>query len=215
MTGQKPPKKHHFVPRSLLRRFSVGGAGEQIWVFDKTSGRSFTTSLMNAGSQNDFNTLETPAGVLNFEKVFDAADGDLAHLCGTLAERRSVTGLDTEFRRRLADVLAIQLLRTPLARSTLRKVPRDLVASVAAAGLLDDPDAIELPTDNDARAATLAMMGELDGWRSGFMAKDLVLLEPAPAWRGSGSPTIRSCASIPHLMATPACRRAASRSICP
>jgi len=179
----KPSKKHHFVPRSLLNRFSVDGAGDQIWVFDKSSGKSFPTSLMNAGSQNDFNKLQTPDGEWNFESVFDQNDGDLAKLGNIIAESRSVAGLSRDFRRRLADVIAVQLLRTPLARSTLQAVARDLVRTVAEAGLLDGPECIPLPTDNDARRATLAMTSDRATWRAALLTKDLVLFEPSGAAR--------------------------------
>lgn len=175
----KPSKKHHFVPRSLLRRFSVDGAGDQIWVLDKSSGKSFSTSLMNAGSQNDFNKLQTADGEWNFESVFDENDGDLAKLGNIIAERRSVAGLSRDFRRRLADVVAVQILRTPIARSTLQALARDLVRTVAEAGLLNDPDSIPLSTDNDARRSTLTMMSDRAAWRAGLQMKDLVLFEPS------------------------------------
>ena len=33
---------HHFVPKSALRRFTVDGAGKQIWVFEQI-GRAFVS----------------------------------------------------------------------------------------------------------------------------------------------------------------------------
>jgi len=73
---QNPSRDHHFVPRSVLRRFSVGRLRKQVWVYDKTTGRRFTARIGDAGSANDDNKLRlTDGGFLNFEPTFDDIDG--------------------------------------------------------------------------------------------------------------------------------------------
>lgn len=52
------PKKHHFIPQSVLRRFSVDGDGKKIYVFDKLNDRCWTSAITDAGSENHFNSLE-------------------------------------------------------------------------------------------------------------------------------------------------------------
>ena len=65
--AQNEPWKHHFVPRSLLKYFRPDGDEDFIFVFDKKSGRSIRPSLMNAGSQNGFNTYGDAGEITNFD----------------------------------------------------------------------------------------------------------------------------------------------------
>jgi hypothetical protein len=51
-------KKHHYVPQSVLRGFSFDQTQRQLYVFDKIRMMSFTSSVYNAGCENQFNTVE-------------------------------------------------------------------------------------------------------------------------------------------------------------
>ena len=193
-TPQKPSRNHHFNPRSVLRRFSVDGQETQVWVYDKTTGRRFIAGIGGAGSANGYNTLTLPNGeVLNFEEAFSEVDSVFARTGDTLAESRTVAGLDPEFRQQLADGAVVQFLRTPLVRSTLQALPRQLAERVAEMGL-EAPSEDELPTDNDARRQSLAFIAERDDLRNALLEKDLVLLEPAGAARfwTSDHPVVRT-----------------------
>ena len=91
---------HHFVPKSALRRFTVDGAGKQIWVFDKSDGRSFPGGLKRTGSGQGYNTLRLSDGSLwNFEDAFQNIDDEFAATGNTLATRRRVDALDPHPRR--------------------------------------------------------------------------------------------------------------------
>ena len=57
----KPSKKHHFVPQAQLRHFAADPDRSSIWVSDKRTGRAWISSILNAGSENDFNTVELNA----------------------------------------------------------------------------------------------------------------------------------------------------------
>lgn len=64
-----PSKKHHFVPRSILKNFSISKNGSQVYVFDKHNERSYPSSLMDAGSENKFNTAEIGPDILNLSLI--------------------------------------------------------------------------------------------------------------------------------------------------
>ncbi len=53
----KPSKKHHFVPQAQLRHFAHDPDRRSIWVFDKRSDRAWISSILNAGSENDFSAV--------------------------------------------------------------------------------------------------------------------------------------------------------------
>lgn len=119
MTPVQPEAwKHHFVPRSLLKYFRPEGDEDFIFVFDKLKGRSFQTSLMNAASQNGFNAFDDGGEVTNFESDFAEVD---ALLASRLREMHASgdTALAAEQRQDWADLVAVQLLRTPIVRSTM------------------------------------------------------------------------------------------------
>ena len=46
-------ENHHYVPRFLLRNF-LSGDKRRLWVYDKSSGRSFETTEKNVASERDF-----------------------------------------------------------------------------------------------------------------------------------------------------------------
>ena len=147
-------------------------------VFDKTSSRTWNGGLTSTASGKGYNTLVRSDGnMLNFEPDFDQIDEDYAKICDVLAERRSLIGLDDRFRFRLADVVAVQLLRTPIVRSTLEALPRDLLEQMRA------PGDSELPDDNAVRQSTRDLIAGRARQRQSLLAKDLILFEPAGAAR--------------------------------
>jgi hypothetical protein len=184
---------HHFTPRSVLRRFSLGGAGQQVMVFDKSNGRSWSAGLTPTGSLKGYNTLIQPDGArLNFEPDFDAIDTAYARAGNILAQDRTVAGLDLAFRTDLADSAATQFLRTPIVRSSLAGLPRDLTDELRAKGL-PTPDDDELPDENDVRRMSRNLIRERARLRDALLAKDLLLFAPTGAARfwTSDHPVVR------------------------
>ncbi|MER0202835.1 MAG: DUF4238 domain-containing protein [Nitrosomonas sp.] len=191
-------KKHHYVPQSLLKFFSVNCAGKQIYVFDKHQNKAYKSSLIDAGSQNHFNKLEIKSEILNFEEIFNEADQRLANLLNQIHQTRNVSILTANDRRDWADVIAIQLLRTPIMRTTMTQIAADLVDSLAESGLAKVED-FSVPTDNDTKIATVKMFQDRNSMRTALENKDFVLFE------GNGSipflisdnPVVR-CSTVPY-----------------
>lgn len=92
--AMSPPKKHHYVPRSILRNFSVDGARKQVHVFDKSTNRSFLNAIGDAGCETHFNTVELNAETISFEEVFNGNDERLALLVERLLQERTLGCLD-------------------------------------------------------------------------------------------------------------------------
>ena len=171
-------KKHHYVPEAYLRRFSIGGAGKQIFVFNKSSGKSFAAAVQDTGSENRFNTLEGLDGLINFEPLFQDVDDRGAVLLGRIASDRSLTGLETADRRNLADTVAVQLLRTKLPRTTIQAGAEQLVAMLTDAGFAPEAvDHLTLPTENDTRRAALETLLDRAGFTDALEAKLPILIE--------------------------------------
>ncbi|NPU65371.1 DUF4238 domain-containing protein [Bradyrhizobium sp. 83012] len=129
----RPSKKHHFVPQAQLRNFSADPEQRFLYVLDKQTDRSFRTSILNAGSENDFNTVSVGARKWNFEDLFQKVDTRSAWLIAEILSRKSVAWLSENDRHALADLFATQMLRTYFSRTTpahladrLRDIARQL-----------------------------------------------------------------------------------------
>ena len=176
MAGTQPEsRKHHFVPRSLLRYFRPTDDVDYLYAFDKRSGRVFRTSLMNAGSENGFNTYKDGEDIINFEQDFDEVDALLANRLREIHSTRNVSLLSAEQRRDWADLAAAQLTRTPIVRSTMTVLLEDLRNQVEEK--FGTKLEIQIPSENDARRSARGLFKDREDARQALIAKDIVLFE--------------------------------------
>jgi hypothetical protein len=155
-------KKHHYVPRSVLRRFSFDQARTWIYVFDKAQMKSFPSSILNAGCENHFNAVEVEGQTVSFEGLFQTNDNQLARLLDTIVSNRSLVHLTPEDRVALSEVVAAQIVRTKMMRTTMRSIAEQMLAALCEVGI--DPgevDGLSIPTDQEVKRAALASFLDL------------------------------------------------------
>ncbi len=180
------PRKNHYNPRSILRRFSVDGSGVKVHVFDKATGRAFVNSIDDAGAERDFNTVEADGSTISFEPLFDDIDGQLAYLVDRLVQERTVACLDAAQRRTLASAVVVQLLRTKMPRTSMQSVMEQLRQQAREWGF--DPDEFAngaIPTDQETRSAALEMLLRSEGLVASIEAKRVFLIHASseqPLW---------------------------------
>lgn len=181
--AHKLPKKHHYVTQAQLRHFAHDARRKRIHVFDKSNGKAFASSIQDAGSENDFNTIVDANGTHNFEAMFDEVDGAGAAIVSAIVERRSLARLSAEQITALADLGAVQLLRTKLARNTPGVMAEEMRQALAKFGAdLDDP-AYAPPTEADAKRGTIRSFRGREGYRNSFLRLMPGLIEPAGSAR--------------------------------
>ena len=104
-------KVQHYVPQFLLRNFG-SGKKDQVWVFDKTTERSFFTHAKNIASESRFYDFELDGACVSLEpylsKIESAAKPILAHIL----RADSLGELDDTARTTLAAFFSIHLTRT-------------------------------------------------------------------------------------------------------
>lgn len=171
----KPSKKHHYVPQAQLRHFANDAGRKSIWVYDKALGRSWVSSMLNAGSENDFNTVELTSGKWNFEDLFQDVDGRSAKLVGELASRRSLPWMSPADHAAMIDLFTTQILRTKLARSTPQAMALQMREMMREIGVDPDSDP-NLTTPSDAAIRIGAVRSFLGRDR---IAKSMVRLVPS------------------------------------
>ena len=170
-------KKQHYVPQSMLRRFSADKERTWVYVFDKTKMRSFESSILNAGCENHFNTVEVEGQTISFEGLFQANDNQLARLLDKIVSSKSLATITPTDRITLSEVVAAQIVRTKMVRTTMRSIAEQLSQTMREAGI--DPEQFEefsIPTDQEVRHAALASLLDIHRIVAALQDKDLILI---------------------------------------
>jgi hypothetical protein len=177
----KPSKKHHYVPQAQLRHFASDAERRSIQVFNKVTGKSYPSSILNAGSENDFNTVKRRDKTVNFEDLFQTVDAASAEVVARLVETRSLRWITPPDLLAMADLIAVQLLRTKLARSTPAVLAAELREGLRALGIDPDEDrTLALPSEADAKIGTVRAFLDREGHR-----RAIANLVPG-LWKASG-----------------------------
>ena len=171
----KPSKKHHFVAQAQLRHFASDADRKSIWVYDKARDRSWISSILNAGSENDFNTVELSSGKWNFEDLFQEVDGRSARLVSEIVSQRALAWITPADHAAIIDLLTTQMLRTKLARSTPHSIALQMREMMREMGVDTDGDPnLAMPTEAAIRMGAVKSFLERDR-----VAKSIVRLVPA------------------------------------
>ncbi|MFC1636981.1 DUF4238 domain-containing protein [Planctomycetota bacterium] len=110
-------KRHHIVPKLLLRRFAED---DRVWVLDRIKKKSYRTSIINAACEKDFYTVETNSEVgedLVEQEFLPPIEGkaDLI-IQNILDSRRLPKGVDWDL---MACFLAIMYVRVHKLRNII------------------------------------------------------------------------------------------------
>lgn len=131
--------------------------------------------MLNAGSENDFNSVELDIGKWNFEDVFREVDSRSAWLVSRVVERRSVGWFGPDEHAALIDLFATQILRTHFSRTTPRHIAREMRELIRDLGFDPDEDPnMAMPCDASLRLGAVRSFLE-----RGDIALSMVRLVPA------------------------------------
>lgn len=170
-------KKHHYVPQSVLQGFSSDLAKRRIYVFDKSKMHSFNAAIRDSGCENQFNTIEVEGKPISLEGIFQTNDDEVARLLLSIRTHHSLAQLTARDRVRLCEVIAAQIIRIKLMRTTLQSFARQLSNSIQEAGI--DPgeiDGFSIPTDQEIRRMVLGWFFNLEPIVESLQQKRLILI---------------------------------------
>lgn len=171
-------KKHHFVPQSILRRFTRRDAPDSVYVYDKQRDAVHPSSVLNAGMENGFNAVVIEGKRINFEADFNNLDSVMAEAQNRLVMARTLAALDASDRLVLADAAAVQLMRTKIFRTTMQSVSSGILVEFARVGI--DEGEPSVMDEQAARAMAREALHEREPQRAILATKDILLLEPEP-----------------------------------
>lgn len=173
-------KIQHYVPQFLLRNFG-NGKKNQVWVYDKSSNRSFPSNTKNIASENQFYDFDYQGQPLTIESWLSELEGHAKSVINTILEADSLSTLTAEQKQVLASFLAVQLTRTKAFREQWNAFPRMLGEhfkkhgeQVARESLAEDL-LREIP-ENDSKEQTARMVFNApSAYSAHFLDKDWVL----------------------------------------
>jgi hypothetical protein len=183
MTSQA--KKHHYVPQALLRNFSIDGAGQHIWVLDKTTGRIFPDSIANVACETHFNTLHIHEKKIVLEGIFEDIDNRAAPLFQKIISCGTLDGLSADERYSTALIAATQLVRVKIQRTTPIAVAENLAESLRRSGF--DPEELanfRIPSEIEAKLASFGLLSKVYALALALGKKNCALHETRgePIW---------------------------------
>lgn len=136
-------KKQHFVPQFLLRNF-VGDSGK-VWAYDKSLDRSFLSSTEGVACDGYFYDDPSIAAVTGeeqfVEKALSKAEGKWSQALSPVLERarsKGHLGLSYQERMDLSQMMALQMVRTPLVRQDHDQMMHALVRVMKKHGATDE-----------------------------------------------------------------------------
>lgn len=173
-------KVQHYVPQFLLRNFG-NGKKDQVWVYDKSSNRSFPSNTKNVASESRFYDFVSEGQPQSIEPWLAELEGHAKSVISTILEADSLSTLADEQKQVLASFLAVQLTRTKTFREEWNAFPRmlrehlerngDQVAAVSQAEEL----LREIP-ENDSKEQTAGIVFSASStYAAHFLDKDWVL----------------------------------------
>lgn len=155
-------KVQHYVPQFLLRNFG-SGKKDQVWVYDKSTGKSFRTNAKNIASESRFYDFTVSGQPATVDPILSRFEGNAKPVIARILQNNSLIGLTEESRAELSAFFALQLTRTRSFREQWREFPklmRDTLESrgeVVARGSQAEKLLTEF-TDNDSKAQTCEFM---------------------------------------------------------
>jgi hypothetical protein len=179
------PENQHYVPKMLLRQFSVPGDGKepQIHVYDKRDDKAFRTAVANVVAEREFYELPHPSGTVSLEPAFSELETKTAPALEKLIAARRLDALAGEEKSWLALFVAAQRLRVRSFRQTMKHL-NDMIAEKIR-GMGGDPSKVkgwdQIDGGDELKVASSLTLFRLIGKIAPMIEnKRWVLFEPPP-----------------------------------
>ena len=157
-------KIQHYVPQFLLRNFG-NGKKDQVWVFDKMTGRTFSTNAKNIASESRFYDFELDGNSVSIEPMLSRLEGSAKPIIKAILNADSLEVIGVEEKSMLSAFFSVQFTRTKTFREQWSDFPRLLREHLEAQGeqVASGSQASELIRDltgNESKAETAQFMAK-------------------------------------------------------
>jgi hypothetical protein len=128
-TSDTTNTNQHYVPQMLLRGFAVDADLESVFVLDKQSGKVFKTAIRNIAAERGYYDLDDSADI---DAAMNEIDDIASPVIKEIRKRRSLSGIGTDARIKLAGFTIMQLLRTRGFQEHMRNTAEATVTALKA-----------------------------------------------------------------------------------
>lgn len=168
-------QRQHYIPQFLLRNFSAHKK-RQICVYDKATGKSFSTNIKNIAAEHSFYDFTFEDSEYTIEPALAQIEGNTAQLFKHIKEQESVNGLTKENKIVLAQFFAIQLTRTKQWRARTDDLIIKAREEIRSRGF--DPnqlDELKVFSENEKKISSIRQMFKCDVFAPHFINKTWML----------------------------------------
>lgn len=173
-------KKHHYVPQSLLNRFSVDSENKEIFVFNKHNEKSFRASILNTGSENHYNSLNIDGNKFNLEFLYQEIDQIYHQTLSKILNSASFEKFTDNDFVNLTFIVACQLKRTNLFRSTIKHIDNQLnntLKEVSQTLKIQNLEKYSNLTDDEVKAISILTSVNVNDEMGSLLNKGIYLLK--------------------------------------
>ncbi len=172
------PKRQHYVPECLLKRFTISGT-DTIWFYDKKLQKSGCAAVHSIASKQGFYDLTVDGVLFSLEAGFSEIEGQANAIVGEIIDRKAINWLSDHDRKTIADYLVIQMQRTTAHQTKIHRIFKQLDSMLRAKGI--DPSSqikgYEPPTKERINKLFLRQLSDNRISSDHFFNKDWTLFE--------------------------------------
>ncbi len=155
------PTHQHYVPQLVLRNFA-SGRNKQIHVFDKSTGKTFRTSVRNVASESGFYDFQVGENAHSLDPLLTKVEEATKELLRKILQLRALDWLNEDERATLALFTTMQMLRTTAQRKQIFDLNEQLRMVIERSG--GDPNNVKgfyNVSEEQARIGSIRMLPEL------------------------------------------------------
>ncbi|WBY09723.1 DUF4238 domain-containing protein [Sphingomonas sp. 7/4-4] len=176
-------QNQHFVPKFILRQFTINERDERVRVYDKHTGKEFTTSIKNIMAERRFNEFMFDDDyIASFEEIAGRIEDTVIPVYRHVI-KTGVLENSPEQQATLAFFIAFQFVRTKASRDMWRQMEKLLREHVERmGGKVEDIEGYEPATEeNIKKRHLLNMRGFIEEFTPLIAAKNFMLMRAHPS----------------------------------
>ena len=144
-------ENQHYVPKFILRQFTINGEKERVRVYDKKNDTEFTTSIKNIMAERRFNEFHFDEYIASFEGVAGKIEEILLPIYRLVLEREALDHTPDQ-QAALAYFITFQFVRTKAHRDMWKQIDDGLRHKIESiGGKMEDIQGYEIPSENNLK----------------------------------------------------------------
>ncbi|BDP34865.1 TPA: DUF4238 domain-containing protein [Vibrio parahaemolyticus] len=177
--SKNEPKKHHYVPQFILKKFAQGKK-KRIYVFDKRKLRFFASHVRDTGHENNFYQDDHLGYGSSTELKLSSLESSCAPILDKIVQAESISDISNEEHQLICLFVAVQIIRTNHTREFLAEFNRSMSHLIRSQGVDPNKDVSNFSemSQSEVKSASIDILNSLPGeLAKDVLNKEVVLLK--------------------------------------